>query len=58
MRKLEVQKQVMYLVAKQNLYQLNAPSNTHTHIPTSILSSEVVSFLFLAHATWPVGSLP
>lgn len=44
MRKLEVQKQVIYLVAKQNLYQLKAPSNTYTHIPTSILSSEVVFF--------------
>ena len=49
MRKLEVQKQVMYLVAKQKLYQFNAPSNTHTHIPTSILSSEVVLFYF-----WPM----
>ena len=34
----------MYLVAKQNLYRLKAPSNTYTHIPISVLSSEVIFF--------------
>lgn len=52
MRKLEVRNQVIYIVAKQNLYRLKAPSNTHTHIPTSILSSEVVFFFPMPCGQW------